>query len=166
MSQPEPPLITPFAEPLNAAVEALYASFGEGHVSAQLEVCLCPVCMTEETRQQIIATPSRALTPALIAEYSNSAHGVPRDSDDLRLLLPRYLDLIAQDEMVDLARRWTVTIEDELAGQLGSTNDAQAMADFIYSTAANAKIGAENRQALEQRLDLLKRAVLGLAGKP
>lgn len=101
MSQPEPPLITPFAEPLNAAVEALYASFGEGHVSAQLEVCLCPVCMTEETRQQIIATPSRALTPAQIAEYSNSAHGVPRDSDDLRQLLPRYLDLIAQDEMVD-----------------------------------------------------------------
>lgn len=74
------------------------------------------------------------------------------------------LHKMAQDEMADLARRWTATIETELAGQLGSTNDAQAMADFIYSTAANAKIGAENRQALEQRLDLLKRAVLGLAG--
>ncbi len=101
MTQTDPPLITPFTAPLKAAVVALYACCGQGHVSAQLEVCQCPVCMTEDTRQQIIATPSRALSPALIAAYSNSAHGVPNNTDDLRLLMPRYLDLMAEDDMVD-----------------------------------------------------------------
>lgn len=57
--------------------------------------------MTEETRQQIIKTPTDQLSADLISEYSNSAHGVPRDLEDLRLILPRYLDLMAQDEMVD-----------------------------------------------------------------
>ena len=95
------PLKTPHVDALQRAVAQIYAVFGRGQVSAHLVVCQCPVCMTEDTRQQIIATPSDQLSRDLISAYSNSAHGVPADLDDLRLLLPRYLDLIAQDEMVD-----------------------------------------------------------------
>ena len=95
------PLITPHSDALQASVEQLYIVFGRGHVSERFEVCQCPVCMTEDTRLQIIKTPSDQLSPDLISEYSNSAHGVPEDLDDLRLMLPRYLDLMARDEMVD-----------------------------------------------------------------
>lgn len=91
---------SPHHAALAEAVAALYALAPE-RVSAGLEVCLCPVCMTAETRAAIIATPPRDLPPELIRDYSNSAHGVPRNRDDLRSLLPRYLDLLAQDQMVD-----------------------------------------------------------------
>ena len=95
------PLTSPHLSRLQEAVAEAYEVFGRGRVSAGLEVCQCPVCMTEDTRQAIIATRNDALPVALICEYSNSAHGVPCNLSDLKLLLPRYLDLMAQDEMVD-----------------------------------------------------------------
>lgn len=57
--------------------------------------------MTEDTRQLLITTPVREMGEALICAYSNSAHGVPRDLDDLRALLPRYAELMAQDVQID-----------------------------------------------------------------
>ncbi|WP_152475141.1 hypothetical protein [Roseovarius sp. THAF9] len=91
----------PFKAELMRAVEAAYDVFGRGHVSGQLDVCLCPVCMTEEARAAIIATRNDRLSVAQICDYSNSAHGVPRDLDDLKLILPRYLEIMAADELAD-----------------------------------------------------------------
>ena len=91
---------TPHSTALAASVEALYR-LAPTHVPPTLTVCHCPVCMTPETRAKIIATAVRDLPPELIREYSNSAHGDPTDPDDLNALLPRYLDLIAQDIEVD-----------------------------------------------------------------
>lgn len=93
-------LASPHAAALAATVEAAYA-LTPARVSPGLEVCGCPVCMTEETRRAIIDTPVRDLPAALIREYSNSAHGVPGSLDDLAALLPRYMELLAQDEEVD-----------------------------------------------------------------
>lgn len=70
-------------------------------VSRQLEVCGCPVCMDDHTRARIIDTPMREMPADLVREYSNSAHGVPVNLDDLRAFLPRYLELIAAGEAVD-----------------------------------------------------------------
>ncbi len=53
---------------LMRAVEAAYDVFGRGHVSGQLEVCLCPVCMTEEARAAIIATRNDRLSVAQICD--------------------------------------------------------------------------------------------------
>ncbi|WP_103258003.1 hypothetical protein [Tabrizicola aquatica] len=60
-------------------------------------------------------------TRDLIREYSNSAHGTPTDPDDLNALLPRYLDLIAQDIEVqwnpdDAALKRFGTARDSLPG--------------------------------------------------
>ncbi len=85
---------SPFFEDLRHAVEVAYAA-APGQVSAALEVCTCPVCMTENTRAEIVATPCRGLSPGLVGEYTNSAHGVPSNLDDLAALLPRYMDLMA-----------------------------------------------------------------------
>ncbi len=98
---PDAPLPeTPFSAGLRSAISALY-DLAPAHVPKTLLVCRCPVCMSEETLARIIATPVRDLAPDLIREYSNSAHGDPTDPDDLNALLPRYLDLIAQDQEVD-----------------------------------------------------------------
>ncbi|MGL4238177.1 hypothetical protein [Tabrizicola sp.] len=91
---------TPFRQDLFATVEALYR-LAPDRVPPTLMVCHCPCCMTRETLAEIVATPVRDLSSALIQEYSNSAHGDPTDPDDLLALLPRYLDLIAQDIEVD-----------------------------------------------------------------
>jgi hypothetical protein len=98
MTQPAP--ISPYHAPLMAIVDQIYAR-SPARVPKTLEVCQCPVCMTPETRAQIIATPVRDLTAAHLSEYRNSAHGVPKNPDDLRAMLPRYLDLIAQDAWGD-----------------------------------------------------------------
>jgi hypothetical protein len=94
-------IVTPHTPKLEAAVARLYQVFGTGHVSRQLEVCQCPVCMQDATRLQIIQTRTDEMPIDLIRAYTNSAHGVPTIEDDLRLLLPRYLDWISRDEMVD-----------------------------------------------------------------
>ncbi len=91
----------PYKAELLRAVEAAYDAFGRGHVSAQLEVCLCPVCMTEAARKAIIATRNDRLSVAQVRDYSHSAHGVPADPGDLRLILPRYLEIMAEDALVD-----------------------------------------------------------------
>lgn len=94
-------LQTPHTCAVQAACMALYEAVGVRCVSRQLEVCFCGACMTEQTRQQIIATPNRDLPAALIREYSNSAHGTVGISDDLMVLLPCYAELLAQDTTVD-----------------------------------------------------------------
>jgi hypothetical protein len=91
---------TPYRDALAASVEALY-QLAPTHVPRSLVVCHCPVCMTHDTLAQIVESPVRALHPELIRQYFNSAHGDPINPDDLNALLPRYLDLIAQDIEVD-----------------------------------------------------------------
>lgn len=91
---------TPYLADLRASVEALYR-LAPDHVPKTLQVCHCPVCMSDEVRQRMVATPVRALPSELVREYTNSAHGDTTDPDDLNALLPRYLDLIAQDIEVD-----------------------------------------------------------------
>ncbi|MFM2391666.1 MAG: hypothetical protein RLZZ437_3221 [Pseudomonadota bacterium] len=98
MTQPAP--ISPYHAPLMAVVDQIYAR-SPACVPKTLEVCQCPVCMTPETLAEIISTPVRALTAAHLSEYRNSAHGVPNNPDDLRAMLPRYLDLIARDQWFD-----------------------------------------------------------------
>ncbi len=86
---------------LAKAVEHVYQRFAQYRISGPLEVCLCPVCMTEETRAELVSTPLRQISRDLLAEYTNSAHGVPQDTDQMKYFLPRYLELIAQDDQPD-----------------------------------------------------------------
>ncbi|MFV0475668.1 MAG: hypothetical protein ACK5MQ_15895 [Pikeienuella sp.] len=93
-------LQSPFSADLARLVDRAYALFGVDHVSTGLEVCMCNVCMSDETRREIIATPNRIMAPWMICEYTNSAHGLPVDVNDLRILLPRYMELLARGEAI------------------------------------------------------------------
>lgn len=93
--------VNPFAVAMSVAVEQAYNVFAKYKASEKLEVCGCNVCMAEDMRREIINVPVRHLRVEAIWEYTNSAHGVPTNTDDLKALLPRYLDIIAQDELVD-----------------------------------------------------------------
>jgi hypothetical protein len=96
----QPAIISPYHAPLMAVVDKIYAR-SPARVPKTLEACVCPVCMTAEMLDEIIATPVRALTPVHLDEYRNSAHDVPTNPDDLRAILPRFLDLMAQDQWSD-----------------------------------------------------------------
>jgi hypothetical protein len=91
---------TPYHADLMTTVQQLYARL-PSRVPATLEVCHCDCCMTHEILAEITATPVRNLTRLHMDEYRNSAHGVPKNPDDLRAMLPRYLDMMARDEWSD-----------------------------------------------------------------
>lgn len=70
---------------------------------------------------------------------------------------------IAVVEMQDAALRWRDYFTREIETHFDiSQLEATALADFIYSTAINAKIGAENRADVESRLTLLKHSIAAL----
>lgn len=124
---------SPHAMRLNRAVRTAYLRFGRRHVSKDLEVCFCPVCMTPEIRDQIVATRNDALPTDLIKEYSNSAHGVPNNLADLKVLLPRYLELMAEDTPVDFT---------EVGAELQRFGDAQRLNPGFFT--------AEERAVLDE----------------
>lgn len=153
----------PFAENLQHAIGRLYEVFAVYEVSPSLDVCFCPVCMTEETRQEIIKTPVRDMPVELIQEYSNSAHGVPLETDDLKALLPRYLDLFSQDEEVDYNSVGTELSRfgDAWRAEPGLFLDAELAAlltwarAFLLYVAYDQALGEEGCNSITHVLDVL-----------
>lgn len=83
---------------LASAVAEAYRVFAPYRIGADLEVCHCPSCMTEDVERELMATPLREIPAELLAEYTNSAHGFTpgRVANELRHFLPRYFELIAE----------------------------------------------------------------------
>lgn len=87
---------------LQAAIEDAYRVFEPYGKGGSLIVCFCPVCMTNESEQSLVATPLRDTPSGLLAEYTNSAHGMDEAiAREFRHFLPRYFELIALDDPPD-----------------------------------------------------------------
>lgn len=86
---------------LKAAVENAYRVFRRYSLSGGIVVCNCNCCVHPDNERRLIGTPLREISCALLAEYTNSAHGWDNGkiADDFRYLLPRYFDLIANGEI-------------------------------------------------------------------
>lgn len=70
---------------------------------------------------------------------------------------------IACVEMDEAARRWRTYFTEAITAHYHTaTLNVPELADFIHSTAANAKIGAASRAELETRLGFLKSSTLAL----
>jgi hypothetical protein len=88
------------SENLRALIEESYVVFAGHSVGIPLGVCKCNVCCSDESERLLVRTPLRAMTSAVLSEYTNSAHGYDERSDGhaLRYFLPRYLELIALND--------------------------------------------------------------------
>jgi hypothetical protein len=86
---------------LEAAVENAYRVFRRYSLSGGIVVCNCNCCVQPDNEKRLIRTPLREISCALLAEYTNSAHGWndQKIADDFRYLLPRYFELIANGEL-------------------------------------------------------------------
>lgn len=86
---------------LSAAIENAYRVFGRYSLGGSIVVCNCTCCVHPDSEQLLIKTPLREISCALLAEYTNSAHGFDdqKIQNDFRYLLPRYFELIAQGEL-------------------------------------------------------------------
>jgi hypothetical protein len=88
---------------LQRLIEDAYRLFGAYTLKDTLTACHCNCCMSEANAHLLIKTPLRDIPSPLLAEYTNSAH----DWDDgpvarqMRYFLPRYLELIANDDPPD-----------------------------------------------------------------
>ena len=58
--------------------------------------------------------------------------------------------------------RWAKRFEALISEHFPETTDIPSMADFLFSSAANAKVGASDRAMIERRLLTLRRAVVAL----
>lgn len=88
---------------LPSVVEDAYAVFSRYRPTGALTVCNCDVCMSLEAERALTRTPLREISSALLAEYTNSAHGYDEGAiaTELRYFLPRYFELIAGGEPPD-----------------------------------------------------------------
>ncbi len=94
---------TPLTPQLQECVQEAYRLFARYRIGRRLTVCHCPCCMSEETETALVETPLREIPARLLSEYTNSAHGWDEAGEteiarDMRFFLPRYLQLIAQDD--------------------------------------------------------------------
>jgi hypothetical protein len=89
--------------PMPAIIAAAYTAFARYRPSDPIAVCNCPVCMTPELQRRLQKTPLHLIDASLLAAYTNSAHGWDdgKIADDMRYLLPRYLELIASEDPPD-----------------------------------------------------------------
>ena len=159
--QPRPP-----SPDLAAVVEDAYRVFGRYAIAGNLVVCHCDVCMTEKTERQLVATPLRRIPARLMAEYTNSAHGYDEGqiADELRYLLPRYLDLIAADDPPDhfgnicssLSRLWHAHWRDRWpsveADVLNRFFDALIVDRLSRIEPARARVGWQLRHDIDEIL--------------
>ena len=88
---------------LRAVVEDAYRVFSAYRIGGRLTVCNCNVCMHVDTERALAQTPLREIPSSLLAEYTNSAHGYDEDqiATELRYFLPRYFELIANQDPPD-----------------------------------------------------------------
>ena len=88
---------------LHAVVEDAYEVFGEYRVRHLLSVCHCNSCMSVEHERELLKTPLREVPAGLLAEYTGSAHSWDDGpvACEMRYFLPRYFDLIAQNDPPD-----------------------------------------------------------------
>jgi hypothetical protein len=82
------------------AVENAYRVFARYNLSGGLDVCRCNVCVAPNQERLLTATPLCEIPTLTLAEYTNSAHvWNERVADQIRYFLPRYFELIAQDDI-------------------------------------------------------------------
>lgn len=91
--------VLPLTEELRRVVDEAYAAFAPYTIGSALIVCHCPVCMTDEVERELVRTPLREISSALLAKYTTSAHSWDNQvARELRYFLPRYFELIGAND--------------------------------------------------------------------
>ena len=86
---------------LKEAVARAYFMFSGFKPGEQLSVCRCGQCMEPEIEPALLTTPLRQIEPSLLSEYNWAADApgsIPFDHDELRYFLPRFFELIAEEQ--------------------------------------------------------------------
>lgn len=72
------------------------------------------------------------------------------------------LHQVAKVEMAQVGQQWVASFAHMLEAEGVPAGQCETLADYVFSTAGNAKYNADNRAVVEGRLDLLKASVLAL----
>ncbi|MDO5642310.1 MAG: hypothetical protein Q4G26_08005 [Paracoccus sp. (in: a-proteobacteria)] len=86
----------PLPPGLQAAIDAAWTIWPWQGPRRRLILCHCNVCVSQAQADLLARTDPRDLPAALLAEYTNSAHGYDADIEvEFKELLPRYFELLA-----------------------------------------------------------------------
>jgi hypothetical protein len=87
---------------LLSVVADSYQVFSKYQIGRQLRVCKCNSCMSDTFETELVYANLSEIPAPVLAEYTNSAHGWDDVvANEMRYFLPRYLDLIANDDIPD-----------------------------------------------------------------
>jgi hypothetical protein len=97
------PRIVPITAAMHTIIVDAYTVFGAYRPGIRLNVCHCGSCMSEVIEAELRTKPLREIDSLTLAEYTNSAHIMNEQSlYEVRYFLPRYLELIADDDYPDV----------------------------------------------------------------
>lgn len=101
----------PLPPALQAAIDRAWALWPWQGPRGRLILCHCNVCVSQAQADLLARTDPRDLPAALLAEYTNSAHGYDADIEpEFKELLPRYFDLLAALDPPSLGGEYDFTL--------------------------------------------------------
>ncbi len=85
------------SDEMRKIIEACYQHFSKFHVPSTLNLCDCPCCISSDMVKYLLHEPLRSISAIGIWEYINAVSFSSDDSIEMPYLLPRILELIAED---------------------------------------------------------------------
>ncbi|MDO5603799.1 MAG: hypothetical protein Q4G25_01425 [Paracoccus sp. (in: a-proteobacteria)] len=102
----------PLPGALQAAIDAAWTVFPWHGPHRRLILCHCNVCVSQQHADLLARTDPRQMPAALLAEYTNSAHGYDEDIEaEFKQLLPRYFELLARLDPPSLDGGYDFTLQ-------------------------------------------------------
>lgn len=148
------------SENMQAIIERMYQVFDRYPVPSQFDVCLA-CCVSIKDEQSLRQTPLRHLSPEVLYEYNSSARSTQQDADEIRYLLPRLLELIAQGKEPAICQELCLERVANAALESWPDNERDLLADYARQYIVDLLDEAERKAELALLGDALVMFYLG-----
>lgn len=116
---------------MQALIEQIYHIFRRYPVPSRFHVC-CPYCFSEEQQQALRGVSLRAIPFPLLHAWGTSIGPTPQNDDEIRYLLPRLFEFIAQRQFPGIYEGCCLQRIAEADNQNWRTDELQIISDFAY----------------------------------
>ena len=148
------------SEAMQDIIERAYQVFSRYPVPQQFDVCM-PCCVSLEEERTLRQTPLRFLSREALYDYNSSAKSMQQDSSEIRYLLPRLLELIAQGEEPAISQELCLERVAKAAPENWPDNERDLLADYARQYIVDLLAEAERKTELALLGDALVMFHLG-----
>lgn len=135
------------SETMQAIIERAYQVFSRYPVPQQFDVCL-GCCVSIRDERVLRQTPLRHLMPEVLYEYNSSARSLQQDASEIRYLLPRLLEVIAQGEQPAISQELCLERVKNASPDNWLEAERELLADYARQYIADLLAEAESKAEL------------------